>query len=438
MSSALDQILLIPAIGRRGVPVDVPTGFDFTPPFDITKFGKTKFTTNVDIDFYQVESEVTYYLSPDGDDSNDGLTIGEPKKSISTLISALNADPPTGATLILAPGTYAGTDAIYASNFTFPCNVICPSGRALLSYFLTPTWTKTAGRDNVYQFSSGAAIPAMIDHTNVDEFGFPKRLRIIGGGDIAAVDATPGSCAIITSTTFIHLHDSREPDGDVTVFGTGINGVTQTSDVDLFFRNIDLWGWNQNFRRVTTGSGQTVFDNSTFLYGRNGDNSYFQPTGASLVLLNNCTAAYAWSDGFNHRNDARVVEIGCRGVYNGLTASPGSENGSTTHNNVRSIRINGIYTHNMDRNIHDITETRNWLMGCQSGFAQNGSTNKYANANFVFGREGQTDATLAWLDGCTSLGGSASDLGAYGDSVVKTRDVFGMNITDGDGTIESY
>jgi hypothetical protein len=433
----LDNILFVPGIGWQEVPI--PTGFDYTPPFRIEQFGARTFRTSYNKESFKVAASVDYYLSPSGNDANDGLSVGSPKKSISALIAALNTSPPAGANLFLAPGLYLGSDSINGSNFTFPCNVICQNGIAEMSARTIPTWSKTAGRTNIWQASVGSAIPSTIDLSDaVDEFGLQKRLRIFPGGDLDSVDATPGSVAIITSTMYIHTFDSRQPDSDVLLYGTSLNGLTQTSSVDLYFENIEWKGWNISASvNAISAAATACFQNCKFLYARNSNNLYSNMNASGLAITNDCIAGYAWNDGFNF-DRGNVIHINGLGAWNGYSPSGTSENGSTTHNTVRSIRINCRDLYNKDRNVHDITSTRNWLLGCKTGFAQNGSTNKYANANFVFGRESQTDATLAWLDGCESLGGSASDLGVYGNAIVRLRNNIGLTITDGDGTIENY
>jgi hypothetical protein len=67
----------------------------------------------------------------------------------------------------------------------------------------------------------------------------------------------------------------------------------------------------------------------------------------------------------------------------------------------------------------------------------NGSADPYDNANFLFSREGETDATEAWLEGCESLGGSASDLGVYGNGVVFIKNCKGFDtqVTGDSGSI---
>lgn len=434
----MSQALLIPGLGGRKL-VEVPSGFDYTPPFNIYKRSNVRFETDINIDSYVVTPSVEYYLSPTGNDSNDGLSAGNPKKSLSTLVTAINAAP-TPVTFILAPGTYVGTEGLQGVSIGFDCNILCPDGVAVFRPSVATSWTKTAGRTNLWE-TTQSGNPFGVDLTALDQFGIPKKFQFVSGGNLAIADAVPGSITISGTTAYVHTYDGREPDADVLVFATGTDGWVQTSARNVTVMNVLFWGWEQPVLINHGSGGRYVFSGCDFSYSRNARNGFetsVLATSGMLTIMHRCRAAYNRNDGFGYRGSQRAIEIDCLGVWNGWPNLNTNDNGTSTHDNVRSVRVNGTYAFNDDRNLHDINETRNWLLGCRVGFAQNGGTDPYDTSNFVFGRRGQTDATLAWLDGCRSLGGSASDLGSYGNSIVRVRNGVGLNITDGDGTIESY
>ena len=427
------QVFWARSTSRRLSPLSPPTGFGYTPPFEISRSGFIA-TTDFDPDDYIVSSVETYYVSPTGDDTDDGLTPSTPKKSIGALITAINAIPPAGATIFLEHGVYLDTDSMVGVQPEFDCNLICNSGRAILLRQQSMTWSKTAGRTNLWE-SSVSGSPAVVDLSNTDEFGIEVRLRLISGGDLATADSTPNTSTFASNKIYVHTFDGREPDADVVVFGPDGTGWLQTQAISFFARNVHWWGWEQPVLLNHSGGGQYVFDQCSFRYSRGSRNGFETSTASTagmLVIHNNCDASYNRLDGFGYRGSHVAIEIGCKGVWNGYTGTNANDNGSTTHNSVVSVRVNGVYRYNDDRNLHDINATSNWLICCVAGDAQNASSDPYDNANFLSGRRGQPDATKMFLEGCISTGGSASDVGAYGNSFIETLECLGLIIQDTD------
>jgi hypothetical protein len=323
----------------------------------------------------------------------------------------------------------------------FPYNVICPIGKAIITARQSLTWTKTAGQTNVWQSSAGPLSATVIDNSDIDSFGFARRLRQLGS--IAAVDSQAGSTFFDSGPAIIYVHtyDSREPDSDIwSLRFANAPLLDQTTAQNMYFENIDMWGGNTPVRLNHNGSANAVFQNCSLRYGRTSNGFATlatSPTGL-VTIFNNCDCSYNSLDGWNYNGSQRAIEINCKGVWNGYTQTNTNDNGSTTHGSVRSVRVNGDYSYNDDRNVHDIGTTRNWLLGCKAGFAQNGLTDQYDNANFLVGSNTSSSTTLTWFDGCESLGGSASDLGCFDNSIARLRNVVGFNIQFGDGTIENY
>lgn len=412
-----------------------PTGYPYTPPFRINRAGSVV-TEDFNPDDYLVPSSVTYYFSNSGNDANDGLSAEQPKKKISTVIAALNAAPPAGATFYLAAGKYSGTDGFSTTSMQFNCNVICPTGRAEFSFRDAVTWTKTGGRTNVYQSATTRTTPAVIDLASTDSYGIAKRLQVVA--DLATCDATPGSVLTVSTTLYVHTHDSRAADADILAFSTSISAWTQSNSKQFFLKNIDFWGYLQPVLIGGSAAARFVFDGCTFCYSYAAKNGFETSTSVhadTLTIMHNCTAAYNSYDGFGYRGAHKAIEIDCKGVYNGFVGTNDADNGSTAHENVTTLRINGIYRYNGDRNVHDVNNTYNWLIGCKAGNAQNGSADHYMSGNFLAGIQGtSSDDPHTWLEACESLGGSAADIGAYGGAIIDTLDCIGFTVTDTEGT----
>lgn len=74
--------------------------------------------------FVNFVNSVTYYVSPTGDDANDGLTDSTPKLTLSYLVNSTGVAA-SGSTIIIMPGTnYANLTAIGSMYFTRSYNII--------------------------------------------------------------------------------------------------------------------------------------------------------------------------------------------------------------------------------------------------------------------------------------------------------------------------
>ena len=121
-----------------------------------------------------------------------------------------------------------------------------------------------------------------------------------------------------------------------------------------------------------------------------------------LYIFENCVSKNNFLDGFNYHNfdaikNQLVIEINCKATGNG-TGGGAMDNGSTMHDSGNIIRINGEYYSNSDRNIHDINNSKSWLLGCTS---RDGID--ITQGNFVVGVD-VVDTSIMWLDSCKSSG----------------------------------
>lgn len=417
-----------------------PTGFSVTLPLAITRTAPQTYVTDLDAETRKVASSVTYYFDPvTGSGMNDGLSAENPKNSLGNLIDVLNASPPAGgATFILAPGYYSGSAGFAGKNIGFDLNVICPDGRAEFSFRDAFTWSKTAGRTNVWQSATSRTAQAVVDLADLDAFGIERRLT--NAADVAAVDATAGSMFISGGVLYVHTHDGREPDSDIIGLSPSIKAWDQTLAHNFYLENIDFWGYGEPVYLNAAGLNAT-FVSCSFRYsaesedGLKVDNAL---TSSDLIICVDCDASYNAYDGFNYNGSALCIEIGCKGVWNGYTNTNANDNGSTGHDDATVVRIMGVYRFNADRNIHDIESVHSWNVGCAIGDAQNGEVSGYNSAGVLSGRTSADDAARVYLEDCTFTGGSAADIGAYRTAAtyIYAPEGLGAAILDGDGTFE--
>jgi hypothetical protein len=427
-------------LGRYEVPP--PADLGFTPPIKIYRYDGNWFT-DLEIETYKVPATATYYLSPQGNDANSGLSLLAPKRSISALLATLNASPPAGATLYLAPGYYSGADSINGLNIAFPCNIICPEGNATMGHFLTFTFNKLGGYNFIYRSAySGGTDHAVIDLAWLDEYGVARRMRRATSRDNC--DATPGTYWTSGGNLFeVHMFDDRAPDSNLVAGANSGGSWAQTTATNIYMEGVRFWGcWVMPTIAIASGTAAIALNRIEFGYGPNSREGLKVDSASGVsIITNDCKVHYNDTDGFDwdgHATDnsCQVTEVSTAANWNGWRLTGTADNGSTAHKTVKIVRVNGDYLHNHDRNVHDIESARSWNIGCIAGPAYNDDTDAYDNIAWAFGRSGQADATQAWLYDCDFKDGSVADLGCYGSAHVRLGyGDYSDWVLDGDGTI---
>lgn len=410
-----------------------PAGFPRNSPVDIYRDAQGDVTIDYVREQWKVVTAVERYVSPDGDDGNDGLTDSTPKRSFKAVVTELNALGVLAATIFTENGQYFNENSFDGVFPAFNCNVICETGRAVLALTQEVVWTKTADRANVWQCEVLEGTHAVSDQADLNRYGQGRKLYETTS--VASVDANPRTIyrEPFTTTLFAHFANGREPDVSVLVFQHTGNVLSQVAGANIFFgQNLDMWGGALPYQANVFIPTNIVLENCTLRYSASSDGIRTNLSPSSITLAIGGDAAYNFADGYNYNGSHLAFEYETKGVYNGLPNS--SDNGSTAHGNVVSIRVKCDYRDNADRNIHDIGETRNWLINCISGDGRNGSADRYLNAAYTAGRENFSDATYTWMENCISEAEVGGDVGCYGGSVVQTVDCTGLEKTNITGT----
>jgi hypothetical protein len=257
---------------------------------------------------------------------------------------------------------------------------------------------------------------------------------------IANVEANPGSSHYASNTVYIHTLDSREPDADIDVYSSTING--QFRGANLWIEHCEFLGGQYAFRSFTSAAIEMkcYFNHCKFLYNLQAAGSC-QFDDATEAILLECEASNNSVDGFKYQSLGGVyrvnyAEINCVGYNNGIQTVTNVANGSSAHDGCKGVRINSTYTGSRGRPIHDITNSQSWLLGCSSGPSSNlasaGSRSAFAAGT------GAGDAAKMWLDGCTSLSLEA-DLEASVDATIRFKNLTTTaGVNAGTGTIVPY
>ena len=190
----------------------------------------------------------------------------------------------------------------------------------------------------------------------------------------------------------------------------------------LYFEGINFEFYN-HFDFNTFGT--LIFKNCKF--GNSTTGNTFCATNGDLVVMDNCTATNSYADGFNY-NNTDFIEINCISYANGLKRNEDTSNGSTSHNNCRGLRINGLYFDNKGPNVADVHNTGDVNLQMCVGCTAYNSLASSASYKLDF----QTTDKM-WLDSCvaytTPVSASATNASIKIKDCVLEKDKVG-NVTE--------
>lgn len=441
-------------LSRVAYRMPIPNGFGYIIPITLYNNKGTYYTDPIESKYdFSSTTGVTYYFNDStGNDANDGLSSGSPKKSLVTVITALNSSPPSGGATFIIQTDYAN---IYGTSTTqIGFDLVIKSNvsgtRRTLSKIVTDGITQVNEGSNVYSWTrtNSGGIANVLDYSNLDSDGFPIRLTEVNSE--AAVDSLAGSYFKSSAQkVYFRLFDNRAPDSNVRAFRGGTvfflgAGVTRLYAQDInFYGGAATSGTGGGALDFTVESSETIRDlvcsNCVFgysFYGFKVWNGASTSGNGTRTILNNCQTIYNSADGNNYHNFAgsgtsiapSSIEIDCISRENGWSMATGSttpnNNGSTLHDGGAILRINSEYYDNENRNIHDINDgTRVWMVNCGAGDAKNSASDDNS-LDFVVGDNSVSQTTKAWMDACYLIGSSSlKNLRVNTGAVVKYKNI---------------
>lgn len=369
-------------------------------------------------------------------DTNNGLTKVTPKLTIPAAFSAIGSAP-SAQIIILGDGisAYSFTNGLGNTTQTKNIQIISTNGQAWIfsgmdgpsfSHYSGSTYVVGGDTDNVidglYQNTNGA--PSLLVFTNL----------------ISGVEGTPGYYTTNSGNTYIHLRDGRIPDYRVGTVGVSYNRHLRAQR-SLVMRNINLFGGRSVFWWENNTDDPLNFlsaYNCKFVSAVNSNvtaDAVFAEFDRGISINENTMAAWSSEDGFNYQEDNGYVdgaafEINCSSVNNGYSFD---DNGSTVHDGLKIIRINGFYAGNYSRAIHDIESGGSWNVNCVAGLSR--SLVPEQNAAFTSGVSNSVQTTIMVLSRCKSLVESSGyDFQPWGSSSMyfDQTELFGKKIVPRD------
>lgn len=411
-------------------PVPFPSGFNWDSsnlPISLYRNIYGEISTDIEDKDYTTDG-VTYYVSPTGNNDNDGLTENTALRSV--YIAREKSDC---RRIIIKAGWYAHKNSFLASPAASHKSIdIVGIGNVYLTTSYDVNWTLHS--TNVYKCTRSATAN-IIDTNHINEEGDFVKYDLVDS--IATVASTEGTWYIDSSNNvYVHTIGNEVPDNGFIKVLLSERNFHSSGDYRIYMENVKIYGGGAlgSCTISNTGDSLAVFKNCEFKYNSGGDGA-FSSVGYNTILIN-CIASMAHSDAFNyHKNGSKIanaIEVNCIGRNSGTVGGSSSDQGTTIHDGSKIIRLNGIYSNTVGAPITDVNEgTKSWCLGCISEKSQ--STGQNTNANFAF-----LTGAEAWLDTC---GGRESELAYTVDSQSKLHlhnCIFDTNSFYATGEVTNY
>ena len=381
-----------------------------------------------------------YFVDPVlGSDAADGLTFDTAFRSVRKALGTAGDNE-----IICAPGKYYYLEGPQGENPARGVSIICEQGKALFSNEARPRrWVASTQYPGMWATDNAASGE---DWTGVSSLRFymapsshsTTAGRLVPYKTMAEIENGSVGVFVDASSTFIRLPNDMDPnvcpEFVVKYAASNLRIICPPASTETIY--------TENIRCVFGSSTAAYFETTTegskcIHVGCEFSEGHANNGGTWLVggtVINwNCEAHDSLLDGFNYHASPdssgriSVFEYGCKAHFNGRTTS-GTNNGSTVHEHVRIIRVNGDYSNNQNRNIHDINGSKSLNIACTARYGQ-----ELGAGSFAFGRDGQADQTLGWLIDCDT-----DHIVVYPSSTLHLDDNTAYSTLTGAGTTTEY
>ncbi|MDX2238898.1 MAG: hypothetical protein NW203_15140 [Hyphomonadaceae bacterium] len=439
------------ARASAAIAVSAPSGFsDFTRPTILRASGNI-FSTNYNHAAEKPAYTQTIYVRNVANNTGDGLSFATAVRSIKSAISKANAF--TGETVrLLIYGEKRYLSSVIVSSiedgwagFVPTVNLVIESGDGLPIYcirnLLLPAFTQPFAGEPYYHSTHGSLVPTntAADFANLDSDGVPIALSrvesVVDSADprpeLAAAAAADGRGAVYVDAAlrriWVRLFNDRAPDGDFYSLIASANGyINSAASRTLWMENVRFIGGDRALRVQGSGStvNHTIRAQDCWFAHAHGDGFAHTDGGASTIVLNRARAKWNRADGITYKGAntstatcPTALEIDCISDWNGWDGA-GTNNGTTTHEYCRAIRVNGLYRNNADRQCHDVNSSQNWYLGCVAGPSR--ASAGVAKSGFVASlSDGGSELAKTWLDACSVGAGLSNDLYCYANAQLR-------------------
>lgn len=407
----------------------LPTGFSSTSfPIKIYTNG-TNFKYEYDITKFKNKGGKTWYVSPDG--SGVGSTKDNPA-DLKDLLLRVNNALGNNDTIIFLDGiyrTFAEISNAYSIEITKNVNMIAEhTGKVTIANIgVKLTWTKENG---VYK-TTRSNVVKIAQVINTDIFATSELIKV---DSLEKCKNTSGSWYLNNNTTlYVNTLFGKEPSYDnlfvLLNYGIPIIDVQSTKQtIYLYLEGINFIGGTPSTVNFSASASyhypKLYAKKCNFLHAYDFNLAYDAVSiKGGYAYFDNCKAMYASKDGFNYHKHAngdipRFIEVNCVGANNGLDGVAGTsnpyQNGSTAHDGVKGLRINGTYYNNNGGNVADVNENTETVNILCSAFDSACHEKSAYNSDFTCQ---QTGAKMI-IENCKAFGSKYSVYCVSGANVV--------------------
>lgn len=389
------------------LPVYTPKDFDLTDyPLKNKIFtnGRGQFSVDYDVSKNKLQNGNTYYIDYiHGSDDNDGTNKTKAFKSINYATDKVQDND----TLVLCEGThFRSGGSLFPKPSSKSINIIGENSNVNVVWADEPDWQKTSNMNNVYE-TVRSNVADVIDIKNKQSL---KKVN-----SISEVDSTDSSW--YTDNTKVYVNCGFVPDELIAPILKGSSIQFNNILTDLYIENVNFIGGNNVLQIDLVQNNNLYLKNVSLSFGNYLYNG-LTVTGGKNVIVQNCQAYNNGYDGFNYhvgkdQSLPLITEINCMAFENGSdkgTSGFKSNNGTTTHDGITSIRVNGVYARNDGGNVADVNEgTKSWNIGCSAFESYQGKDFQTASGSDM------------WLENCIAYG-SENSINSYDEnSVIYTR-----------------
>lgn len=390
-------------VGEDTEVIAVPSGFgfDWTPLFTITRNGSV-FSATINPESFKVSASKDVYVNfTSGNNSNDGLTLGNAKKTWTGVLAIV--DEPCNIYI-----TAGVTPAIVSRNMGFSGNQSLPFDCNIISLDEGGTWlttfedgltaTKVGGYTNIYKVTTTNSY-SVVDLSNLDANGVAVPTYLVA--DLATCDATAGSHFISGNDLNFHLFDSRVPDADCKYNRNAATAGLRINDGDnIYVENIVFAGANRpiNSQGTITTATNVFFNNCQTRYSCGNRGTYIK--GNITSYLYEHQSHYNFEDNIDYDGGATGIEYNVLSTFAGFqNGSANNFNASTCHNGATALRINTRGENYKGPGIIETnTNTQSLNLGCTADTSLHTTEDDTANAGFV-----SQNAAEMWVYYCTTI-----------------------------------
>lgn len=368
--------------------------------------------------------KVYYVDQKNGNNSNDGLT---PEKALASIRVAYDK---TDVGTIVVIGTVFRYNGTYLGNLTKNVNIIGYNEEAKLIVADLLSYQKESEYNNVYS-AVRAGVGGVVDLSKKVNGGYESYTKV---GSVDEVENNLKTYTTLDGRVYVNHDKTPIVDELITTLVTSNLNIPSTGASYVYMENIEIIGGARPFRNENENA-ELYFYNVKFLHGTQSNGNGLEIVGGKKVICEKCHASHNPMDGFNYHKGKNgslpyFIELNCTGNNNGELKGEGgsrSDNGSTAHDGIKGIRINGIYGNNDGGTIADVNiGTQTWNLGLTA-------FNSLQNSDYL-----TTSGAKMWLDHCASFGSERSVNAVDSSDIIYTRNCTFKGAISGNGQVIEY